>query len=177
MKVLLGITGSVAAVLAEKMVNSLLDKNYRVQIVATEASLYFFNHELLPVPVWLEKDEWPEPGFDKNAPIGHIELREWADLLLIAPLTANTLAKMANGICDNFLTSIVRAWDREKPIVIAPAVTIRATASSHESGLVPCVSATQAPLRAASTSTVGNKWIPNKSERNHSEGAFSFMMT
>jgi len=54
--------------------------------------------------------------------IEHIELRTWADIFVIAPLSANTLAKIANGICDNFLTCIVRAWDLNKPIVVAPAM-------------------------------------------------------
>ena len=54
--------------------------------------------------------------------IPHIELRKWADQLVIAPLSANTLAKLAHGMCDNLLTSVVRAWDRTKPIVIAPAM-------------------------------------------------------
>jgi phosphopantothenoylcysteine decarboxylase len=41
---------------------------------------------------------------------------------LIAPLSANTLAKMAHGICDNFLCCIARAWPKEKPVVLAPAM-------------------------------------------------------
>ena len=41
----------------------------------------------------------------------HIELRKWAECLLIAPLSANTLAKLSNGLCDNLLTLICRAWD------------------------------------------------------------------
>ena len=56
----------------------------------------------------------------------HIELRKWADILLIAPLDANTLAKLSNGICDNLLTCVNRAWDLEnissKPIIICPAM-------------------------------------------------------
>ena len=46
----------------------------------------------------------------------------WADVLLIAPLSANTLAKLASGICDNLATSVVRAWDTDRPIVLAPAM-------------------------------------------------------
>lgn len=53
----------------------------------------------------------------------HIELRKWADVLVIAPLSANTLGKMANGICDNLVTSVFRAWNvKEKPVIIAPAM-------------------------------------------------------
>ena len=52
----------------------------------------------------------------------HIELRRWADLFLIAPLDANTLAKLAGGLCDNCLTCVCRAWDPDRPVVLAPAM-------------------------------------------------------
>ncbi len=53
----------------------------------------------------------------------HIDLRKWADLLVIAPLSANSLAKMAQGLCDNCLTSVVRAWDFTKPLLVRALVT------------------------------------------------------
>ena len=49
----------------------------------------------------------------------HIELRKWADLLIIAPLSANTLAKIVHGMCNNCLTSVVRAWDWSKPLLVS----------------------------------------------------------
>jgi len=52
----------------------------------------------------------------------HIELRRWADVLLFAPLTAHTLAKLALGLCDNLPTNIARAWDSNKPVLVAPAM-------------------------------------------------------
>ena len=52
----------------------------------------------------------------------HIELRRWADILVIAPLSANTLGKIALGLCDNLLTSVVRAWNTQYPFLIAPAM-------------------------------------------------------
>ncbi|KAJ6260356.1 hypothetical protein Dda_4582 [Drechslerella dactyloides] len=55
-------------------------------------------------------------------PILHIELRRWADILLVAPLSANSLAKIVNGFSDNLLLSVVRAWDTAKPIACAPAM-------------------------------------------------------
>ena len=48
----------------------------------------------------------------------HIELRRWADVLVVAPLSANTLAKVACGLCDNLLTCVVRAWDWQKPLLV-----------------------------------------------------------
>ncbi|MCX6744925.1 MAG: class II aldolase/adducin family protein [Candidatus Parcubacteria bacterium] len=125
MKILLGVTGSVAAKLTPKLVKLLLKQGHVVQVVATEKSLYFWNQDQLEVPVVTEADEWPGIQYDQDAAITHIALREWADLMLIAPLTANTLGKMANGLCDNLLTSIVRAWDRQKPVVVAPAMNTK----------------------------------------------------
>jgi phosphopantothenoylcysteine decarboxylase len=52
----------------------------------------------------------------------HIELRRWADVLVIAPLDANTLAKLACGLADNCLTCVWRAWDPARPAVLAPAM-------------------------------------------------------
>ena len=51
-----------------------------------------------------------------------VQLRKWADLLLIAPLSANTLAKLAGGLADNLLTCVARAWAFSKPLLVAPAM-------------------------------------------------------
>jgi phosphopantothenoylcysteine synthetase/decarboxylase len=54
----------------------------------------------------------------------HIDLRNWADICVVAPLSAHTLSKIANGLCDDLLTCILRAWDfgKSKPVVLAPAM-------------------------------------------------------
>jgi len=63
-----------------------------------------------------------------NDPVLHIQLRDWADIAVIAPLSAHTLAKIATGLCDETLTCVLRAWDfgytirNGKPIVMAPAM-------------------------------------------------------
>ncbi|KAG7662249.1 uncharacterized protein J8A68_004259 [[Candida] subhashii] len=69
----------------------------------------------------------PKNPYDRL--ILHNELRKWADIMLLAPLSANTLAKIANGISDNLLTSIIRSWGPpgsqqsvKKPIIVAPAM-------------------------------------------------------
>lgn len=121
--VLLGVTGSVAATLTPKMVRRLTRANYEVQIVATNSALYFLRD--LDVKVWTDNDEWPGEKYTKDQDIPHISLGDWADVWLIAPLSANTLAKIANGICDNLLTSLVRAWHRDKPIILVPAMNTR----------------------------------------------------
>nr|XP_017533183.2 phosphopantothenoylcysteine decarboxylase isoform X4 [Manis javanica] len=58
----------------------------------------------------------------RSDPVLHIDLRRWADLMLVAPLDANTLGKVASGICDNLLTCVIRAWDPSKPLLFCPAM-------------------------------------------------------
>ena len=96
-----------------------------LKVIATERSLYFFHKEDVAVPVSTDKEEWPGAGYLKGNPIPHIDLGDWADILLIAPLTADTLSDMAHGKADKFLTSTVLAWPLGKPIIVAPAMNTR----------------------------------------------------
>lgn len=92
-----------------------------IRIVTTNAAKHFFDASQLELPVYDDADEW-SMWRGRGDPVLHIELRKWADAMLIAPLDANTLAKIAQGLCDNLLTSIVRAWDPHKPLYFAPAM-------------------------------------------------------
>lgn len=69
----------------------------------------------------LDEDEWAAWG-RRGDPVLHIQLRDWAQAMVIAPLDANTMAKIAQGLCDNLLTCIVRAWDVARPLVFCPAM-------------------------------------------------------
>lgn len=131
---LLGVTGSVAAIRAPALYAMLQQAGHSVKVVATDASLYFFNPAELdgidgkrnPAVLILDEDEWPgrEAGrrWQRDDPVLHIELRRWAELLLVAPLDANTLAKFAAGLADNCLTCVWRAWEPGRPVVLAPAM-------------------------------------------------------
>src|SRR5438876_246416 len=128
--VLLGVTGSVAAVRTPALFAALARAGHAVRVVATGASLYFFDPaDVGPADakvVTVDADEWPgrDAGrrYQRDDPVLHIELRRWAELFLIAPLDANTLAKLANGLADNCLTCVWRAWDPGRPVVLAPAM-------------------------------------------------------
>jgi len=126
--ILLGVTGSVAAIRTPLLFASLRERGHMVRIVATRAATYFFDVAAIAgTPrsseiVVLDEDEWPNECYQRNDPVTHIELRRWADLFLIAPLDANTLAKLAHGLCDNCLTCVWRAWDPARPVVLAPAM-------------------------------------------------------
>jgi len=121
-KVILGLSGSVAAIKALSLVQQ-ISQFADVRIVSTEKATNFYNVQELEafVDVFTDADEWTIWKRISD-PVQHIELRKWADLMIIAPLSANTLAKLANGLCDNLLTSIARAWDFGKPLLVAPAM-------------------------------------------------------
>jgi phosphopantothenoylcysteine decarboxylase len=135
--VLLGVTGSVAAIKVPLLYAGLRRQGHAVRVLATQPALYFFDPaDLDPLPgtpprrnpevVSLDEDEWPgrDAGrrWQRSDPVLHIELRRWADLFAIAPLDANTLAKLAAGLADNCLTCVWRAWEPGRPVVLAPAM-------------------------------------------------------
>ncbi|HEV3203720.1 MAG TPA: flavoprotein [Gemmataceae bacterium] len=132
--ILLGVTGSVAAMRTPLLFEGFRKAGYQVKIVATQAALYFFDAAAIdpgrphrnPEILILDADEWPGrtegKRYERDDPVLHIELRRWADLFLIAPLDANTLAKLANGLADNCLTCVWRAWDPSRPVLLAPAM-------------------------------------------------------
>jgi len=118
-------TGSVASVKAPLIVDELLKyKDVSVQVAATKPSLTFFKPEDVRkqgVDVWTDDDEW-DANYRVGDPILHIELRRWADIVLIAPCSANTLAKIATGVCDNLVTSLLRALAPTTPTYVYPAM-------------------------------------------------------
>ena len=132
--VLLGATGSVAAVRVPALFEALGAAGHAVKVVATDAATYFFDPAAIGTRngsrdralVILDSDEWPgrDAGrhYARDDAVLHIELRKWADIFVLAPLDANTLAKLAVGLCDNCLTCVWRAWDVTKPVVLAPAM-------------------------------------------------------
>lgn len=149
MNILLGVTGSVSASLTPKLVTA-LKKLGAVRVVMTEAGVKMApKGKHIPPPkfpgaldgefltpaqvigvegIYTDCLEWPlhwpsgQKTWTKGDPVLHIDLKNWADILVIAPCTANTLAKIANGLADNLLTNIVRAWPEKKPLFIAPAM-------------------------------------------------------
>jgi phosphopantothenoylcysteine decarboxylase len=134
-RILLGVTASVAAVKVPELYQALRDAGHVIRIVATDRSCHFFDVQSPdgiprttrnPEICTLDADEWqgggPEGRYVRGDAVLHIELRRWADLLLIAPIDANTLARFALGLCEGCLGSVWRAWDHNKPIILAPAM-------------------------------------------------------
>lgn len=118
-KILLGITGSIAAYKAAMLTRLLIKQGAEVKIVMTPLAKEFITPVTLAT---LSKHTVISEFFsyDDGAWNSHVELGLWADAFLIAPCTANTIAKMAHGICDNLLlTSYLSV---RCPVVIAPAM-------------------------------------------------------
>lgn len=121
---LLCATGSVATIKIPNIVEALSKyANLSIRLVFTEAAKNFLRGQSAEQPsieeiealpnvdgVYFDEHEWNEPWVRGNR-ILHIELRRWADIMVIAPLSADTLAKITQGWSDNLLLSVVRAWD------------------------------------------------------------------
>lgn len=125
---LIGCTGSVASLKLPDLIAHFEKEcdDIRIRVCVTEHSQHFFNKEKLSeiVDIFTDNDEWAA-WTKRSDPVIHIELSKWADIFLIAPLDANTLAKMSNGICDNLLTCVVRAWQINKPLIVCPAMNTK----------------------------------------------------
>ncbi len=126
-RILLGVTGSVAAIRAFDLIECLSLAGHDLKVVLTESAKYFLDIQKLAgdprvLGVFRDADEWPAPGYRRGDQVLHITLRGWADVFVVAPLDAHTLAKFALGLSDNLLTCIFRAWDFERSVVLAPAM-------------------------------------------------------
>ncbi len=126
--VLLGVSGGIAAYKSAEVIRRLADCGIAVQAIMTPNAQRFISPLTLAAlsarPVWA--DEFPErigTPSEKLDPVAHIRLVEQAQALVIAPATANVIAKIALGIADNLLTSTVLAW--RGPSLIAPTMNYR----------------------------------------------------
>lgn len=116
-KILIGITGSIAAYKVILLVRLLMKNGAEVRIVITPAATAFVSPLTLST---LAKTEVLSALSDEATWANHVMLGRWADVMLIAPLSCNTLAKMANGQCDNLLLAVYLS--AVCPVVVAPAM-------------------------------------------------------
>jgi phosphopantothenoylcysteine decarboxylase / phosphopantothenate---cysteine ligase len=116
-KILLAITGSIAAYKAASLVRLLVKEGAEVKVVMTKAAEDFIPALTLAT---LSKNKVLTNLFEADTWANHVMLGRWADVMIIAPATCNTIAKMANGICDNLLQAIYLS--ATCPVMIAPAM-------------------------------------------------------
>src|SRR5215467_14426580 len=116
-KILLGITGSIAAYKAILLVRNFVKEGAEVKVIMTPAAKDFASPLTLST---LSKNPVTIDLFQENSWANHVMLGRWADLMIIAPLSCNTLAKMAHGLCDNLL--LATYLSATCPVAVAPAM-------------------------------------------------------
>ncbi|EDL45283.1 hypothetical protein, conserved [Plasmodium vivax] len=127
MNLLIGVSASIAAIklgeVKERLKERCAESNLQVEIkyvATTLAYNAFLKQQDFGEKVLLDGDEWAWENMGDA--ILHVELRKWADLFVICPMDANTLASVASGACPNLLTCICRCWDFSKPLVVFPCM-------------------------------------------------------
>lgn len=118
-KILLGITGSIAAYKAAFLVRLLSRQGADVKVIMTPSATRFISPLTLAT---LSRHPVPTGIIDDESWNNHVELGLWADLFLIAPATANTLARMAHGVCDDMITACYLS--ARCPVMVAPAMDV-----------------------------------------------------
>ncbi|MDB6163990.1 MAG: phosphopantothenoylcysteine decarboxylase/phosphopantothenate/cysteine ligase [Xanthomonadaceae bacterium] len=144
-RIVLGVCGGIAAYKVVELVRRLVDGGAQVQVVMTANALHFVGAASFQAvsgrPV--RNALWDEAA---EAAMGHIELARWAQSVLIAPATANTLAKVAHGFADDLLSTLCLATTA--PLVVAPAM-------NHRMWSHPATQANLATLRARGVQVIG----------------------
>ena len=119
--IVLGVTGGIACYKAVELVRLLVKADYRVQVIMTRGAVEFVTpltfQTLSGNPVATEAF-----NLTQESEIGHINLADSADIFVVAPATANVIGKVANGIADDLLTTVLTAT--QAPVLIAPAMNI-----------------------------------------------------
>jgi len=122
-KILIGVTGGIAIYKICALARLFLKNGAQVKVVMTENATKFISpmtfQTLTGFPTYVSMF----PPTDPNA-LDHINLARWADVFILAPATANTIGKIANGIGDNLLTTVILALPEKTPLVIAPAMNV-----------------------------------------------------
>ena len=116
-KILLGITGSIAAYKSIYLVRLLIKAGAEVKVIITPSAKDFVSSLTLST---LSRNQVLADLFDEQSWANHVMLGRWADVMIVAPLSCNTLAKMANGQCDNLL--LATYLSATCPVVVAPAM-------------------------------------------------------
>jgi phosphopantothenoylcysteine decarboxylase/phosphopantothenate--cysteine ligase len=121
-KILLGVSGSIAAYKAPMLIRELIKEGAEVKVIMTPAAKEFVTPITLSS---VSKNPVVFDMFDLNSQSNgawHIHLAHWCDLAIIAPCSASTLSKLANGLADNALTAVFMALPKHIPLLIAPAM-------------------------------------------------------
>lgn len=120
MKILLGVCGSISAYKSLDITRGLINKGHQVKVILTRGARQFIVPEVFGYlgaeEFYLDEDDF------KHKKVLHIELARWCDTFVIAPLSANTLSRLARGEASDLLTSLFLAFDQKKSILLFPAM-------------------------------------------------------
>lgn len=120
--ILVGICGGISSYKTCELVRLLIKEGFEVKVMMTESAARFVTpltfQSLSGNPVYINMFQSAAP--DNN--IKHISLAQWADFCVVAPLSANTLSKIAKGICDNLLTTVICALPSKTKVLCVPAM-------------------------------------------------------
>lgn len=119
--IVIGVTGGIAAYKAVDLTSKLIQRGCQVKVVLTDNALQFITPLAFQA---IGRNHVYTNTFKEEDPnvISHINIGEWADLIVVAPVTANTIGKLANGIYDNMLLNTLAA--NTKPVIMAPAMNV-----------------------------------------------------
>ena len=125
-RVLLGVSGSIAAYKSPDIVRRLQDLGAEVRVIVTDGGKEFVSERSLQT---ISKNKFHSNLWDKEAELamGHIELAKWSDIVIIAPASANTIAKLCHGRADDLLSTVILATDAK--VMLAPSMNQQMYAS------------------------------------------------
>ena len=118
-KIALYVTGGIAIYKVVDLMRDFIKQGAKVRVAMTESATQFVTPLTFQI---LSQHEVHIDTFSEKTPghVAHVDLADWSDIAVVAPATANTIAKMANGIADNFITSSLLATSA--PIFVVPAM-------------------------------------------------------
>jgi gamma-glutamylcyclotransferase (GGCT)/AIG2-like uncharacterized protein YtfP/glutaredoxin-related protein/3-polyprenyl-4-hydroxybenzoate decarboxylase len=130
--ILLCACGSSAADKIPELVGMLVDAGHNVKLLPTVSAEHFFKdigmekilEKIKPSDIYRDDDEWNFRYTEFGMPLraAHLALCDWADSVIVSPITCNTMGKIASGIADNILSSVFVAWQyQKKPVILCPA--------------------------------------------------------
>ncbi|MBY8909913.1 bifunctional phosphopantothenoylcysteine decarboxylase/phosphopantothenate--cysteine ligase CoaBC [Salinicoccus roseus] len=119
--IVIGVTGGIAAYKAVDLTSKLIQAGHEVRVVLTDNALEFITPLAFQA---IGRNHVYTNTFKEEDPsvISHINIGEWADIIVVAPITANTISKLACGIYDNMLLNVLAA--NTKPVILAPAMNV-----------------------------------------------------
>ena len=122
-KILIGITGGIAIYKICDLARLFVKEGFSVKVMMSERAAEFISPSVFQAIVHFPVYISGFPCRDENG-LDHLNLAHWADIVVLAPATANTIGKIANGIADNLLTTVILALPETTPLIVAPSMNV-----------------------------------------------------